>query len=50
MVIDDVDRRHVTGVESCGLHAVVTGTIMQTEADKIRLAREIVDLIVAWSH
>jgi LPPG:FO 2-phospho-L-lactate transferase len=50
LVIDDVDRAHATGVESCGMRAVVTGTIMQTEADKVRLAREIVDLIAGWSR
>jgi LPPG:FO 2-phospho-L-lactate transferase len=50
LVIDDIDQGYVTGVESCGMRAVVTGTIMHTESDKARLASEIIDLIVGWSR
>jgi LPPG:FO 2-phospho-L-lactate transferase len=48
LVIDDVDRDYVAAVDDCGMRAVVTGSIMQTEADKVRLAREIIDLIDGW--
>jgi LPPG:FO 2-phospho-L-lactate transferase len=49
LVIDDVDREHAAAVEDCGMRYFVTGTVMHTEADKVGLAREIVDLIDSWS-
>jgi LPPG:FO 2-phospho-L-lactate transferase len=48
LVIDDVDREHAAAIEDCGMRYLVTGTVMHTEADKVRLAREIVDLIDGW--
>jgi hypothetical protein len=47
--MDDIDREHSGAIEECGMRAVVTGTIMQTESDKVGLAREIVELIAGWS-
>jgi LPPG:FO 2-phospho-L-lactate transferase len=49
LVMDDIDREHSGAIEECGMRAVVTGTIMQTESDKVGLAREIVELIAGWS-
>ena len=49
LVIDDVDRDHAAAVEGCGMRSVVTSTVMHSEADKVHLAREIVDLIDGWS-
>jgi LPPG:FO 2-phospho-L-lactate transferase len=50
LVIDDVDAEHVSAIADCGMRAVVAGTIMQTEADKIRLAQEILDLVANWTE
>jgi LPPG:FO 2-phospho-L-lactate transferase len=40
LVIDSADADAAPRVEALGLKALVTDTIMSTEADKIRLARE----------
>ena len=48
MVIDEMDRDEATSVEACGMRAMVTNTIMRSDDDKERLAREIVDLINGW--
>ena len=45
LVIDNVDATEAAAVEAHGLRAVVTNTIMQTDADKETLAREIVALV-----
>ena len=50
LVIDNVDSKHAAAIGDSGMRAVVTGTIMQTVADKVRLAQEIVDLIDGWSR
>lgn len=49
LVIDEVDRVHAHAIDAMGMRAMVTGTIMQTDEDKERLAREIVDVIDGWS-
>jgi LPPG:FO 2-phospho-L-lactate transferase len=48
MVIDEMDRDEAASVEACGMRAMVTNTIMRSDDDKERLAREIVDLITGW--
>ena len=45
LVIDTTDAAEATDVESHGMRAVVTDTIMQTDADKERLAREVLALV-----
>ena len=42
-VIDDADARQATEIEDLGLPALVTGTVMDTLADRERLARETID-------
>jgi LPPG:FO 2-phospho-L-lactate transferase len=44
LVIDTVDSSEAAAVESIGMGAVVTSTVMQSDDDKDRLAREIVAL------
>jgi LPPG:FO 2-phospho-L-lactate transferase len=41
LVIDEVDREQSKGIEALGVRVVVTGTVMTTDADKERLAREV---------
>jgi LPPG:FO 2-phospho-L-lactate transferase len=43
-VLDEVDAAQVYSIEALGLKVFVTNTIMKTDEDKIRLAREIYDL------
>lgn len=43
-VIDDVDAAHAPEIEALGMRAAVTNTIMNSEADKIRLAEYICGL------
>ncbi|MDA1036031.1 MAG: 2-phospho-L-lactate transferase [Chloroflexi bacterium] len=50
LVIDEVDREHAHAIEAMGMRAIVTGTIMRTDDDKDRLAREIIDVIDRWSR
>jgi len=45
LVVDTMDAAEAAGVESHGLRAVVTNTIMRTEADKEQLAREVLELV-----
>ena len=45
LVIDTVDAGEAGAVEACGMHAVVTSTVMQDDEDKERLARELLRLI-----
>lgn len=42
-VIDDADARQATEIEDLGLPTLVTGTVMETLADRERLARETID-------
>ena len=48
LVIDGIDRDHVSAINMLGMRAVVTDTIMETDQDKDRLAQEIIDLIKGW--
>ena len=48
LVIDAVDREHAPAIDAMGMRAIVTGTVMHTDEDKDRLAREIVDVISRW--
>ena len=41
LIIDEADREHVGDIEALGMRAVVTGTVMTTDQDKERLAREV---------
>lgn len=43
LIVDHIDRDLVTEIESLGVKAVVTNTLMRTTADKVRLARIAVD-------
>ena len=43
-VIDDVDAAHAPEIEALGMRAAVTNTIMNSEADKVRLAEYICGL------
>jgi LPPG:FO 2-phospho-L-lactate transferase len=45
LVVDTTDASEAEGVESHGLRAVVTNTIMRTDADKEQLAREVLELV-----
>jgi LPPG:FO 2-phospho-L-lactate transferase len=47
MVIDTVDRANAPAIEALGMRAVVTDTIMRTDADKVALAREVLALVEA---
>ena len=40
LIIDDVDAAEAAKLEAEGLAALVTGTVMQSDEDRIRLARE----------
>ena len=44
-VIDNADADHAKTIDALGMKAHVTNTIMQTEADKIGLARHVLQLI-----
>ncbi len=43
-VIDDADKDYVEDIEKLGMRAYVTNTIMNTDDEKGRLAREICEL------
>ena len=43
-VIDEVDRRFSDDIRSLGMEAVVLDTVMNTEDDKIALARSVLDI------
>ncbi len=45
-VLDDVDRERAGDIESLGMRAAVTDTMMITESDKVRLAEYICELAV----
>ncbi len=45
-VMDEQDSQHVSEIEALGMRAVVAQTIMNTEADKIELAKMILELEV----
>ena len=47
-VIDQVDAGQADAIGELGMHVLVTDTVMRTEADKERLAREIVALVERW--
>ena len=49
LVIDNIDYNHASAIEDCDMRSMVTNTVMNSEADKIRLAREIIDMIDEWS-
>ena len=40
-LIDEVDRRHAPAIDSLGMQAEATGTVMVTEEDRVRLATHI---------
>lgn len=43
-VIDEIDRRHATSINSLGMRAEVAQTVMETDADKVALAKHICGL------
>jgi LPPG:FO 2-phospho-L-lactate transferase len=43
LIIDHVDASEVEALEAEGVEPLVTGTVMQTDEDRIRLAREALD-------
>lgn len=43
-VIDDIDQAHANEFENLGMRAEVTGTVMETDEDKIRLASHILGM------
>jgi LPPG:FO 2-phospho-L-lactate transferase len=43
-VIDEVDAHHQKEIEALGMRAEVADTVMETQADKVRLARHILGL------
>jgi LPPG:FO 2-phospho-L-lactate transferase len=45
-VIDEVDADQRPAIEALGMEVLVTGTVMQTEADRARLATE----VLAFAH
>ena len=46
LVVDTEDAADAGKIEALGMHAVVTGTVMAGDADKERLAAEILQLVV----
>ena len=44
-LLDEVDRRHVTEIALLGMRVEVARTVMVTEADKIRLARRVLEMV-----
>ncbi len=48
MVIDGIDALEAPAIEALGMKATVAATVMQTEADKVALAREVVRLAEDW--
>jgi LPPG:FO 2-phospho-L-lactate transferase len=50
LVIDEVDAAQAGAIEALGIRAVVTGTVMRTDEDKERLAREIVFIAEDWGN
>jgi LPPG:FO 2-phospho-L-lactate transferase len=44
-VLDTCDAAHADAVEALGLSVLVTGTVMKTLDDKVRLAREVLDFV-----
>ncbi|MCY3928745.1 MAG: 2-phospho-L-lactate transferase [Acidobacteria bacterium] len=49
-VIDDADAGQTTEIEDLGLPTLVTGTVMETLADRERLARETIDFARGLDH
>ena len=45
LVMDIQDRNLATQIEEMGISPLITSTIMETEEDKIALAREILTLL-----
>ena len=45
LVMDSQDRNLATQIEEMGISPLITSTIMETEEDKIALAREILTLL-----
>lgn len=48
LVIDSVDASLRPAIEGLGLSVFVTNTIMETEADKVRLASEVIAFASGW--
>lgn len=48
-VIDEVDRGYAADIERLGMRAEVTATVMASDADKVRLARQVCALIASFS-
>ncbi len=48
LVIDTVDAAHAPAVEALGMRAIVTNTVMQTDEDKVALARQMIAVIESW--
>ncbi|MEX2598179.1 MAG: 2-phospho-L-lactate transferase CofD family protein, partial [Dehalococcoidia bacterium] len=48
LVLDTTDAAEAASVESLGMQALVTKTVMATEEDKTTLAREIIAYAEAW--
>jgi LPPG:FO 2-phospho-L-lactate transferase len=42
-VLDHVDESHQGAITNLGLHTLVTATVMRTEADRVRLAQEVLE-------
>jgi LPPG:FO 2-phospho-L-lactate transferase len=49
-VLDDVDAALQPALEARGLHVLVTDTVMRTDADRARLARETVEFARSLRH
>ena len=43
-VVDEIDRRHAAAISSLGMRAEVAQTVMETDADKVALAKHICGL------
>jgi LPPG:FO 2-phospho-L-lactate transferase len=50
LVIDRIDESAAPQIESLGLRALVTDTVMKTDDDKIRLAKETVEFARTLIH
>ena len=44
LVIDEVDRAHALAIQALGMSAHVTNTLMNTDEDKMALARQVLAL------
>ena len=49
LVIDTVDAAEAPAIETLGMRAVVTPTVMETDADKDALAREVLAVVEGWN-